>query len=244
MFIGGAHIARRVVFPNSLIHLLDVRLPGETHVVSVLDIGAVAPAVATRLKAWGPGSAAAVRGTWLGQLDVAEIGFRLSRGTVEQDVDALAILSAAPLSFQPPPAFDETSPYGAEMQRRRRLAAATGAFRGGEIRFAANEAAVLSVALAPLEAVLAELNRDAGLTLLVKAFADAREPAPEALSARRADAVVDWLQKRGVERRRLTPSGCGSRRPLTFGEDERQRERNRRAELVRLTATAGCEPPW
>jgi outer membrane protein OmpA-like peptidoglycan-associated protein len=244
VFIGGAHIGRRVVFPNSLIHLLDARLPGETHVVSVLDIGAVTPAVAARLRAWAPGSAAAVRGSWLGQLDVAEIGFRLSRGTVEQDVDALALLSAAPLSFRPPPAIDERSPYGAELQRRRRLAVATGAFRGGEIRFAANQAAVLPAARAPLDAVLAELNRDAGLTLLVKAFADAREPAPEALSARRADAVVDWLQQRGVERGRLKPSGCGARRPLTFGEDEHQRERNRRAELVRLTATAGCEPPW
>jgi outer membrane protein OmpA-like peptidoglycan-associated protein len=244
VFIGGAHIGRRVVFPNSLIHLLDARLPGETHVVSVLDIGAVTPAVAARLREWPPGSAAAVRGTWLGQLDVKAIGFRLSRGTVEQDVDALALLSAAPLSYQPPPAIDGTSPYGAELERRRRLAVATGAFRGGEIRFAASHAALLPAAREPLDAVLAELNRDVGLTLLIKAFADAREPAPDALSTRRANVVVDWLVRRGVERGRLKASGCGTRRPLTFGEDESQRERNRRAELVRLTATAGCEPPW
>jgi outer membrane protein OmpA-like peptidoglycan-associated protein len=244
VFIGGAHIGRRVVFPNSLIHLLDARLPGETHVVSILDIGAVAPGVAARLREWSPGSVAAVRGTWLAQLDVKAIGFRLSTGTVEQDVDALALLSATPLSYQPPPAIDASSPYGAELERRRRLAAATGAFRGAEIRFAASQAALLPAAREPLEAVLAELNRDAGLTLLVKAFADAREPAPDALSTRRANVVVDWLASRGVERGRLQVSGCGTRRPLTFGENESQRERNRRAELVRLTAAAGCEPPW
>ena len=250
LFIGGAHIGRRVLFPNSLIHLLDARLPGETHVVSVLDIGAigaigaVAPAVAARLKEWSPGSAAAVRDTWLGQLNVEAIGFRLSRGRVEQDVDALALLSAAPLSYQPPPAIDGNSSYGVELERRRRLAAATGAFRGGEIRFAAGQPALLPAAREPLDAVLAELNRDVGLTLLIKAFADAREPAPDALSTRRANVVVDWLVRRGVERGRLKALGCGTRRPLTFGEDESQRERNRRAELVRASAVAGCEPPW
>jgi hypothetical protein len=76
LFIGGAHIARKVIFPNSLIHLLDARRPGETLVVSVLDIGGVTPAVASRLRLWPPGVAATVRGTWLGQLDVKEIGFR------------------------------------------------------------------------------------------------------------------------------------------------------------------------
>ena len=244
VFIGGAHIGRRVIFPNSLIHLLDARLPGETHVVSVLDIGAVTPTVAARLRDWSPGTAASVRGTWLGQLDVKEVGFRFSRGIVEQDIDAAALLSETPLTYAGPPAIDPTSRYGAELERRRHLATATGAFRGAEIRFATDRATLLPAAQEPLEAVLSELNRDGGLRLLVKAFADRREPAPEELSASRANVVLDWLVERGVDRGRLKVLGCGALRPLTFGENESERERNRRAELIRQTATAGCEPPW
>jgi outer membrane protein OmpA-like peptidoglycan-associated protein len=185
-----------------------------------------------------------VRNTWLGRLDVKEIGFRFSRGTVEQDVDALALLSHVALEYQPPPSIDPASAHGAELQRRRHLAAATIPFRGGEIRFAPDQPSLLPAAGRPLEAIRRELERDAGLKLLVKAFADAREKSPDALSAARARVVVDWLVQHGVARGRLEALGCGSARPLTFGENESERERNRRAELVRQTHTAGCEPPW
>jgi outer membrane protein OmpA-like peptidoglycan-associated protein len=80
--------------------------------------------------------------------------------------------------------------------------------------------------------------------LLVKAFADARERGPTALSQRRAEAVVAWLVERGVLQARLNPLGCGASRAITSGETEADRARNRRAELVRLTGSAGCEPPW
>lgn len=98
--------------------------------------------------------------------------------------------------------------------------------------------------LVALEAILAELNRDRGLKLLVKAFADGRERDPDPLSTRRANVIVEWLVARGIDADRLSALGCGSVRPLTFGETESERARNRRAELVRQTATAGCEPPW
>ncbi|MGH9373768.1 MAG: hypothetical protein ACRD15_19785, partial [Vicinamibacterales bacterium] len=48
---------------------------------------------------------------------------------------AVALLSHTPLAVRPPPAIDASSPYGADLERRRRSAAATGAFRGGGIRF-------------------------------------------------------------------------------------------------------------
>lgn len=244
LFIGGAHIARTVIFPNSLIHLLDARRPGETFVVSVLDVGRVIPQVAARLRQWPPGVAASVRGSWLGRLDVGDVGFRFSRGTVEQDIDAVALLSHTPLTYAAPPPIDASSPYGAELQRRRRLAVATGPFRGGEIRFGLDQATLLPEAQKPLEAILAELNRDGGLKLLVKAFADGREQAPDPLSTRRADGIIEWLVARGINAERLRALGCGSVRPLTFGETESERALNRRAELVRQTPTAGCEPPW
>jgi outer membrane protein OmpA-like peptidoglycan-associated protein len=244
LFIGGAHIGRTVMFPNSLIHLLDARRPGETLVVSVLDVGGVAPEIAPRLLEWPRGSAGAVRGTWLGRLDAADIGFGFSTGTVEEDVDALVLLSHTPLAYAPPPPIDPLSPYGTELRRRRQLGMATGPFRGGGIRFKANEPILLPEAEKPLGEVLKELGRDRDLKVLVKAFADAREREPDVLSSRRAMVVVEWLVQRGIEADRLVARGCGSVRPLTFGATEGDRVRNRRAELVRQTATAGCEPPW
>jgi outer membrane protein OmpA-like peptidoglycan-associated protein len=244
LFIGGGHIARKVIFPNSLIHLLDARLPGETLVVSVLDVGTVTPEVSARLLQWPRGSAGSVRGTWLGQRDVKDVGFRFSTGTVEEDVDALVLLSHEPLTYTPPPPIDPQSPYGIELRRRQRLGLATLPFRGGEIRFAANEATLLPGAEVPLGEVLKELGRGRELKVLVKAFADARERDLNALSAQRAAVVVNWLVQRGISADRLLPRGCGDVRPLTFGETEGDRVRNRRAELVRHTAMAGCEPPW
>lgn len=244
LFIGGAHISRTVIFPNSLIHLLDARRPGETLVVSVLDMGSVTPQVAARLRQWPVGVAASVRGSWLDRLDGGEVGFRFSRGTLERDIDAVALLSHTRLTYAPPPPIDASSPYGAEFERRRRLAVATGPFRGGGIRFEADQAGLLPDAQKPLDAVLGELRRDPRLELLVKAFSDGREREAGVLSARRAAVVVGWLVERGIDARRLTPLGCGSIRPLTFGENDEDRQRNRRAELVRRTSSAGCELPW
>jgi outer membrane protein OmpA-like peptidoglycan-associated protein len=244
LFIGGAHISRTVIWPNSLIHLLDARHPGATHVVSVFDVGAVTPQAAARLREWPAGIATGVRESWLEQLTAAEIGFRFSSGTVGQDIDAVALLSHSPLIYAPPPPVDPASPYGAELERRRRLAAATVPFRGGRIRFELNRTALMPGAQAALQEVAGELERDPALELLVKAFADAREAAPDTLSTRRASAVVGWLSRRGIDARRLTPLGCGSVRPLTLGRTESESEQNRRAELVRRTPAAGCEPPW
>jgi outer membrane protein OmpA-like peptidoglycan-associated protein len=244
LFIGGAHISRTVIWPNSLIHLLDARHPGKTHVVSIFDIGAVPLQVAERLREWPAGIATGVRGSWLDRLVAADIGFRFASGTVGEDIDAVALLSHSPLAYAPPPPVDPASPYGAELERRRRLAAATVPFRGGRIRFELDRTTLVPGARAALEDVAGELERNPALELLVKAFADAGEAAPEALSTRRAHVVAEWLTQRGVDVRRLTPRGCGTVRPVTIGRTEPEREQNRRAELVRRTPMAGCEPPW
>lgn len=245
LFIGGAHLSRKVMFPNSLIHLLDERFPGETFVVSVIDVGGVDDSIAARLRSWPVRVAAPVRGTSLGRLDVKSFGFKLSTGGVlEQDVDAIAFLSHAPLAYAPPPPTDPGSPYGKELRRRQDIARATVPFRAASIRFEAGGAMFSPGVEKPLGEVLTELRRDADLHLLVKAFADGHERDPDALSARRANVLVEWLGERGVARDRLRPKGCGSRRPLTFGETEDARALNRRAELVRVTPMAGCEPPW
>jgi outer membrane protein OmpA-like peptidoglycan-associated protein len=242
LLIGGAHIGRKVILPNSLIHLLDSRFPRQVWVVSVLDAGRTDPRVATRLQDWTVPAGAPVRDTWLGKLDLKQIGFGLSEGAVEEDMDSILLLSATPPRQQGSPALDST--YGRELARRRALAHATLPFRGAKIRLEENHAVFAADSNEPLQAILNELLRDRGLRVLVKAFADAAESDPLSVSTRRAELLVDWLAARGVARDRLVPKGCGAARPLTFGHTAADRAMNRRAELVRLAPTAGCEPPW
>ena len=52
------------------------------------------------------------------------------------------------------------------------------------------------------------------------------------LSQRRADAVVKWLKKKGIDPRRLESRGYGKTRPLASNDDEFEgRELNRRVEF-------------
>jgi outer membrane protein OmpA-like peptidoglycan-associated protein len=241
LFIGGAHISRRVVFSNSVIHLLDARFPGQTLVVQTLDAGQVEPAVAAAMHTWPVPSAVPVQGTWLGRSDVQAVGFRFSKGLVQDDVDALLTLSTAPLVSEPAPRIDDSTEP--ELQRRRRLAAATMPFRGGLIRFEENTTRLTPSSAAPLSEVAAELLRDRERVVLVKAFADPREREPLLLSTRRAASVADWLVARGVAAGRLEARGCSVRRLLWSDETPAHQEANRRVEIVTKTATADCEPP-
>jgi outer membrane protein OmpA-like peptidoglycan-associated protein len=141
------------------------------------------------------------------------------------------------------PRVDAASPIGVEMRRRQQLAEATTAFRGGRIRFTADNATPTPESEPALRTVLTELQRDTGLELLVKAFADAREANGAALSMARASRVVDWLVARGIAQERLEARGCGSSRALWVGHTEEERAANRKAELVRRSKWAGCQPP-
>lgn len=242
IWIGGAHLSRKVKFPNSLIHLLDRRFPGATLVVNGIDRRDVPPHVSDRLRAWPSLTAATTRRTWLGALPAEAIGFRFSTGSIEENIDA-AMFWPLSAGVDETPRLDPGSSIAAELQRRRRLSEATLPFRGGQIRFAANAPDLMPDSSEPLGTVLAELGRDAGLTLVVKAFTDAREPDAARLSRQRAQVVVDWLTARGISPERLTPIGCEASRALWSGETEQERAANRRAELVRRSEWATCEPP-
>jgi outer membrane protein OmpA-like peptidoglycan-associated protein len=243
LWIGGAHISRGVRFPDSLIHLLDRRFADRTHVALAIDERDAAPHVIDRLRVWPALAAAPVRGTWLGRADAGAIGLRLSTGTVEQNMDAAVFWGSPRGASDQGPLVEPGTPFAMELERRRRLADATVAFRGGRIRFEADSAALTPDSVAALEAVLAEVRRDPELHLLVKAFTDAREAGGLRLSTDRADAVVNWLVARGVSRARLVPKGCAASRALWVGDTERERAANRRAELVRTSTLAGCVPP-
>jgi outer membrane protein OmpA-like peptidoglycan-associated protein len=243
LWIGGAHLGRQVRFPDSLIHLLDRRFPGKTLVALAIDRQDVDPQVANRLGQWQSLTAAAVRDTWFGRLDFRTVGGHLSTGTVEQNMDVAILWEFPSHHFDQGPRIDPGSPIGVELRRRERLAEATTAFRGGKIRFAAGTAALTAESEPALRTVLAELQRDTALKLLVKAFTDAREANGAQLSVARARLVVDWLVTRGISRERLEPRGCGSSRALWVGHTEQERAANRKAELVRISKWADCEPP-
>jgi outer membrane protein OmpA-like peptidoglycan-associated protein len=244
IWIGGAHTGRKVMFPDSLIHLLDRRFPKQTLVVHSVDRDEMSSAAAARLPAWPALSAVPVRGTWLGRLDVGDIGHRLSRGKVEDDVDAIVFWDSSPPSAGNSASRSHVDAAGAEFRRRQQLADATLPFRGGKIRFDAGTAALSADSQAALGSVLAELRRDARLSLVVKAFTDAREPDGPDLSLARARRVIAWLTARGVNPTRLEAKGCGSSRALWFGDTEEQRAANRRAELVRRSELSDCLPPY
>ncbi len=243
LWIGGAHVSREVRFPNSLVHLLDRRFPNRTMVALAIDRQDVDGQVSGRFAHWPSLMATPVRNTWLGRLDVRAIGARFSTGTVEQNMDVAVFWESAPGRPDESPRIDAQSPVGVELQRRQRLSEATTAFRGGKIRFAAQTAALMPESEPALRTVLAELQRDAELKLLVKAFADAREANGDQLSWERARLVVDWLVTRGIPRERLEPRGCGSSRALWVGHTEQERAANRKAELVRISKWTDCEPP-
>ena len=97
LFIGGAHLGRRAVFPNSLIQLLDARYPGRTLVADLIEPDRMDPTLGSRITRWPVGSAAAIRGSWLGQVDAARAGFTLSTGTLEDNIDVAIYLGPQPL---------------------------------------------------------------------------------------------------------------------------------------------------
>jgi outer membrane protein OmpA-like peptidoglycan-associated protein len=244
LWIGGAHLTRGVMLPESLIHLLDRRFPGNTWVAVALDRSKMDEPVLRRFGTWPSLMAAPVRDTWLGRLDARSgAGMGLSTGTIEQNIDVAVFWEFPPRFPDEAPRIDEQSGYGVELRRRQELAIATIPFRGGAIRFEKGTGRILERSEPGMSAIMAELARDTTLKLLVKGFTDAREDDGLSLSLERAQAVVEWLVARGVSMERLEQRGCGSARALWSGLTEEQRAANRRAELVRASSSSACTPP-
>jgi outer membrane protein OmpA-like peptidoglycan-associated protein len=240
LFIGGAHLGRRAVFPNSLIQLLDTRYPGRTLVADVIEPNRMDAAIGSRVAQWPIWSAAPIRGSWLGRTEAARAGFTLSTGTLEENIDVAIHLSPEPLSAVGP-VIDWTSPYGVELRRRQALT--TVPFRTGVVRFESGTVAATRESAPALAAIASELRRDPSLRVTVKAFADGTEADAEGLSRGRADALVARLVAEGIPPQRLTPLGCGHSRPLWYDDTAERRAANRRAEFVRTFAGIACVPP-
>lgn len=200
----------------------------------------MAAALGSRVLRWPVGSAAPVRGSWLGKTEAARAGLTLSTGTVEENIDVALYLSPRPLATAAP-AIDWTSGNGVELRRRQALAALP--FRTGRVRFKSGAVTLTRDSETALAVIAAELRRDSTLRVTVKAFADGTEPDGDRLSRERAAVLVTRLVADGIARDRLTAMGCGDSRPLWYDDTDTHRAAIRRAEFIRTSVHVSCIPP-
>ena len=87
---------------------------------------------------------------------------------------------------------------------------------------------------AKLKKVLSYLEKHTDVDLLVKGHTDGQgEPKyNQKLSDQRANAVKDWLVKKGVSATRITAKGFGKTQPVSDNSTAEGRSKNRRAELI------------
>ena len=85
-----------------------------------------------------------------------------------------------------------------------------------------------------LRNLAASLDEYPNTDLLIVGHTDSDGPSAynEDLSSRRARAAADYLESRGVERRRLRTAGRGEREPVASNDSEAGRDRNRRVEVA------------
>ena len=78
------------------------------------------------------------------------------------------------------------------------------------------------------------MKKKSNITILVEGHTDniGNDVTNDKLSLIRADAVKDYLVKRGVSEDRIKTKGYGKRRPLASNKEEFGRQLNRRTELV------------
>ncbi len=87
-----------------------------------------------------------------------------------------------------------------------------------------------------LQQILTLLQQNAGLKLRVEGHTDnqGNAAANQALSEKRAQAVVAWLTGKGISASRLTAKGFGASKPVADNGTDDGRAKNRRVELVKI----------
>lgn len=102
-----------------------------------------------------------------------------------------------------------------------------------EIVFAPGAATLEPAFLPTLDQIVALMNIDPSLTVVVRGHTDANgnPVANLALSQRRAEAVVDYIGSKGINEFRLEPQGRGSTEPIGDNATAEGRRQNRRIEF-------------
>lgn len=104
------------------------------------------------------------------------------------------------------------------------------------INFDTDKASIRPDGRPAVEEIAKLLKSDNGMKLAIEGHTDDSGNAARngALSRERADAVVQYLVKDGIDAGRLRAAGHGATRPLADNKDEAGRAKNRRVELVRI----------
>ena len=112
-------------------------------------------------------------------------------------------------------------------------------FRVNNIFYEFNDASIRSESVAALDSVVNFMKDNPSISIEIYSFTD-NKGTPEfnmALSQRRAQSVVDYLEKNGVDRGRMKAIGFGNSNPVANEKDEngndnpRGRQKNRRTEF-------------
>jgi outer membrane protein OmpA-like peptidoglycan-associated protein len=103
------------------------------------------------------------------------------------------------------------------------------------IHFATGKATIQPDSDAILTQIAQLMNEDPTLKLRVEGHTDNQgvAAANQALSEKRAQAVVAWLTSHGVAAARLTARGFGASKPVADNTSEEGRAKNRRVELAK-----------
>lgn len=99
--------------------------------------------------------------------------------------------------------------------------------------FANGKAVIDNASFPDLDNLVTILNNDPDLKLTVSGYTDSRGSAANnlKLSQDRAQAVKDYLVKKGVEANRITAQGFGETQPIATNDTAEGRRKNRRVEL-------------
>ena len=101
------------------------------------------------------------------------------------------------------------------------------------VEFETNRAEIRPMYEPELEAVATVLENNPGVKIQIQGHTDSVGDADynRQLSEKRAKAVMEWLVREGIDRKRLSAIGLGEARPIANNDSEIGRERNRRVEL-------------
>jgi lipid-binding SYLF domain-containing protein len=132
-----------------------------------------------------------------------------------------------------------TSPCGGNGRHRRNATAESLSTSGrttlNNVRFATGKADILPSSRAALNDALSALKSNPDWKIRVEGYTDnaGKSDANQSLSERRAQAVLDWLVKHGIDSSRLTAKGVGDSNPIADNSIAAGRAINRRVELVK-----------
>jgi OmpA-OmpF porin, OOP family len=156
-------------------------------------------------------------------------------GCPEDDADKDGIADAEDKCPKEPgePSIDEPSKNGCPHFIRRVTGSAEIQIMK-QVEFAFDSAAILPVSFPILDEVVRLLQVNLEIKLVsVEGHTDNQgtDDYNDRLSRSRASSVVEYIVKKGIDRKRLTSTGYGSKKPLMGNDTDQGRQRNRRVEF-------------